>query len=263
MKGDCMKLYFFLAVTLLGSVCSLYPDNNEPKRLKVGLLVMATGRYTVFLEPLFKSAEKYFLPNHDVTYFVFTDGDVPNLPNVVKIFQKRIGWPYDTLMRFSVYLSSRSLLSSMDYLYSCDADMLFVDSVGDEILSERVATEHPGFVPKTASGKRPRGSYETNSLSTAYVGPDEGNYYFAGGFYGGSIKEMLTLFQRLTNNIEKDLEKNHIAVWHDESHLNRYFIDYTPTTILSPSYCYPESWKLPYAKKLLALDKQHSEFQTK
>jgi len=30
---------------------------------------------------------------------------------------------------------------------------------------------------------------------------------------------------------------------------------------LDPSYCYPESWNLPYEKKLLALDKNHQEIR--
>lgn len=52
-----------------------------------------------------------------------------------------------------------------------------------------------------------------------------------------------------------------MAVWHDESHWNRYCIDHKPTTILSPSYCYPESWNLPYKKRLLALDKDHIAYR--
>jgi hypothetical protein len=65
------------------------------------------------------------------------------------------------------------------------------------------------------------------------------------------------------DQIKKDSDNGIMAVWHDESHLNRYFIDHKPTTILSPSYCYPESWKLPFHKRILMLDKNHKEFQTK
>jgi histo-blood group ABO system transferase len=155
------------------------------------------------------------------------------------------------MMRLSMYDMHSDLLSQMDYLFATDADMLFVDTVGDEILSDRVATQHPGFVGK-------RGTYETNRISTAYVGPQEGQYYFAGGFNGGSSKEFLKMVHTITENIKKDLEKGFIAVWHDESHINRYFINNPPTLILSPSYCYPESWNLNYHRRLLALDKNHS-----
>ena len=47
--------------------------------------------------------------------------------------------------------------------------------------------------------------------------------------------------------------------WHHESHLNRYFIDNPPTIMLSPEYCYPENWDIPFKKRLLALDKNHEE----
>jgi histo-blood group ABO system transferase len=66
----------------------------------------------------------------------------------------------------------------------------------------------------------------------------------------------------ISKNIKIDFEKNFIAVWHDESHLNRYMIDNTPTKILTPSYCYPENMYLPYHKKLLALDKNHKELRS-
>lgn len=218
----------------------------------IGLLVMATGKYIQFVPPLLKSAEEHFCKGHQVTYFVFTDGTLPPSQNIVTIFQHRLGWPFDTMMRFEVYAKHRSLLESQDYLFACDADMLFVDTVGDEILSERVATQHPGFVNK-------RGSYETRPISTACVYDNEGEYYFAGGFYGGSAKAVLEMAETNVAHINEDFSRGIIAVWHDESHLNRFFIDHTPTLILSPSYCYPESWKLPYQKRLLALDKNHNE----
>jgi histo-blood group ABO system transferase len=158
------------------------------------------------------------------------------------------------MMRFHAYYNQRELLQQEDYLFACDADMLFVDEVGRNILGKRVATQHPGFVDK-------RGSYDTNPLCKACVHDHEGRFYFAGGFYGGETKEFLELCKICAKNIDEDLSKGIIAVWHDESHLNRYFIDRPPKKILTPSYCYPESWKLPYKKRLLALDKNHSEYR--
>ncbi len=66
----------------------------------------------------------------------------------------------------------------------------------------------------------------------------------------------------LANNIDIDYSRGIIAVWHDESHMNRYFIDNSPTVILSPSYCYPENVNLSYTKRLLALDKNHQEIRS-
>ena len=227
---------------------------------KTGLLIVATGRYTQWVQPLIDSADKYFLPNGEVTYFIFTDSE-DYLNNTATfcskravrvLHQKRLGWPYDTMMRPEVYYRYRQEFSGIDYLFALDADMLFVDTVGDEILGERVGTQHPGFVGR-------RGTYETRKESTAYVAPYEGRCYFAGGFNGGSTQEYLKLCETVVKNIETDLANNIIAIWHDESHINRYFVNNPPTVILDPSYCYPESLHLPYKKKLLALDKNHAE----
>lgn len=220
----------------------------------VGVLIVATGRYIQFVKPLVESAQKYLLTEHEKTYFVFTDGHAPDFPYIVPVYQKRLGWPYDTLLRCAIYAQHADLYKGIDYLFAIDADMLFVDTVGDEILSDRVATQHPGFIGR-------RGTYETNELSTACVGRHEGVYYFAGGFHGGSCSEFLKLANTMHHNIVKDLESDYIAIWHDESHLNRYFIDHKPTVVLSASYCYPGAKKTGYPAKLVALDKNHAEFR--
>jgi histo-blood group ABO system transferase len=168
-------------------------------------------------------------------------------------------------MRFVTYNKYKDLFSSMDYMFATDADMLFVGMEGDEILSERVATQHPGF-----EGKKPlwgnETPYDRNPLSTAYIAHDLGTYYFAGGFYGGSTAEFIKMSAIISRHIFTDLEQyNYIALWHDESHLNRYFIDNVPTTILDRSYCYPEHGQdkgyPDCSPKLLALDKNHDEMR--
>ncbi len=220
----------------------------------IGLLVVATGRYIQFVPPLLESADRCFLKNHKVTYFVFTDQEPVFHPHAIYSFQERLGWPFDTMHRYHVYYKHRELFDEQDYLFAIDADMLFVDAVGDEILGERVATLHPGFVGQ-------RGSYETHPYSCAYIGPEEGSRYFAGGFYGGTREAFLHVLKTNISKIDQDASRGVIAVWHDESHWNRYCIDYPPTVVLSPSYCYPEDWSIPYSKKLLALNKDHAKMR--
>ncbi len=225
---------------------------------KIGLLVIATGKYSRFLPDLFMSADRYFMIKHNVTKFVFTDNpDVVSNTTVV-IPHIHEPWPNPTLKRYHAFNKHFSILKKMDYLFYCDADMLFVDTIGSEILpdtkTEMVATEHPGFY-----GGR-RGTYETNPDSSAYVSDNEGSIYFAGGFNGGTSQAFLQMSTVIQQQIDKDMDKGIIAVWHDESHLNRYLID-NPPKVLTPSYCYPERWTLPFEKKLLALDKDHSSMR--
>jgi histo-blood group ABO system transferase len=221
----------------------------------IGLLIIATNKYVSFLQNLLESADKFFLKKQNVTYFIFTDKEDMSFLNtkrnfvITKINHKP--WPLMTLHRYKFFKNIKDSLSKMDYLYYCDVDMRFVDYVDDEILSERVSTQHPYRYGT-------RGTPETNPKSLACVYPHENMEYFAGGFNGGSSYEFLKMSESISNNIDIDYSNGIIAVWHDESHMNRYFIDNPPTKILDPGYCYGETMNISFHKKLLALDKNHS-----
>lgn len=226
---------------------------------KVGLLVIATNKYIQFVTPLWESVKQHFLPGHEVTMFVFTNRtDFVPEPGQVAIPQQHIAWPGPTLFRYNIFSGAKDKLQEQDYLFYCDADMRFVDTVGDEVLGDLVGTIHPGFFDKP----RQAFTYETRPNSLAYVKPEEGTKYFAGGFNGGKTQNFLAMCEKLAHNIGEDYKRGVIAVWHDESHMNRYFIDNPPTVQLSPAYCYPESWSIPFEKRLLALDKNHKEIRS-
>lgn len=225
----CTRFKFFIMyLILLLATSSL-------QAYRVGLLVTATGKYKVFVLQLVKTAQQFFLPEHEVTCFIFTDAvDLEPMHNMVVVPAEQKPWPFSTMMRSEIYYDNRALFEEYDYLYAIDADMRFAALVGDEILSQLVATQHPGFVGR-------RGTFETNFRSTACVHPNEQTTaYKAGGFYGGQKEQFLDFSLRMIGNIKADLESGIIAVWHDESHLNRCFIDTPPTLLLSPEYCYPD-----------------------
>ena len=233
--------------------------------MKIGVLAICLGKYDIFVPPLVKSIEQFFLKDHEITLFCFTDKELPSKKGRVKIQRMELDpkefmpfFPMATLKRYHAFSKYNKELLAMDYLYYCDVDMRFVSEVGEEIFPTTdiglVGTEHPGFF-----GGR-RGTYEEREGSTAYVSKQEGLVYYAGGFNGGKSLPFLEMSEQIKDNIDKDFQNNIIALWHDESHMNRYFINNPPTT-LSPSYCYPESWEIPFEKKLLALDKNHSEIR--
>jgi histo-blood group ABO system transferase len=169
--------------------------------MKVGLLIIATNKYIQFLQPLIESADSYFLPNQDITYFVFTNQniDIKSNRNIVKIDVEHKDWPWMTLGRYKIFSDNSNILSKMDYIFYSDVDMRFVSEVGDEILSDRVATQHPGYFGG-------RGTPETNPLSLACVFPYEQMQYFAGGFNGGTSKEYLKMAHKISNDIDVDFK---------------------------------------------------------
>ena len=238
---------------------------------KIGLLLIATNKYIDFVQPLITSADKYFMAECDVTYYVFTDHKNINLQtsrNVVILDVEHKPFPHSTLMRYGFFHQYNSILSKEDYLYYSDVDMLFVDSIGDEILGSRVATRHPGYYDKYgipayyAQACGVWNPIEENPNTLACIKPDEKVTYFAGGFNGGTSLEFLKMSEVLFNNITSDLSRGVIAKWHDESHFNRYMLDNNPSVVLSPSYCYGENMNIPYKKKLIALDKNHEYYRS-
>ena len=90
--------------------------------------------------------------------------------------------------------------------------------------------------------------------------------YYAGGFNGGSTKRFMEMAEVLADRVSKDLENDVIALWHDESQMNRYLIDNPPTLSLTPSYCFAEEQmynsEYPYDAKIIALKKDHNELRS-
>jgi histo-blood group ABO system transferase len=219
---------------------------------KVALCITATGRYVNFAKDLVESCRPLFLCNHDVTYFIFTDQPLDAAPDVKVKTWKRFGWPWDSMNRTSAYLSAEKELIDFDWVFASDADMLCVGSIGDEILGQTVGTTHPGFVNRA-------GSFEGNPRSCAYVPRSLRRTYYAGGLYGGSADGFLDICRECQKAQQQDSERGVMAIWHDESHLNRYFSYHPPAVTLSHYYCFDDRRIQPGLPiKYVARSKDHA-----
>ena len=227
--------------------------------MRIGFLIIATNKYIRFVKPLVDSINKYFLPNHDKTIFCFTDQlDYELQENVIKIYQDHMQWPLTTLKRYEIFYKNKDNYTDIDVLYYLDADMLIYSPIGEEVLPDTrglLSIIHPGYYRDRMQ------SFEKNRNSKAYV-DDNHHVYHCGGFQGGTKDKYLGVCEKLMNNINDDMMRGIIAVWHDESHWNAYLIN-NPNSYkeLDSSYCYPESWNLNIPKRILALDKNHQEIR--
>jgi len=227
--------------------------------MKIGILYICTGKYSIFWKDFYESTEAMFLPGDHKDYFVFTDTAeiaYEQKENVHKIFQEKVEWPYPTLLRFHMFLKVEKQLMQMDYIFFSNANMKIVSTItADDILPDPVKEEgltvvlHSGYY-KAKSNQFPYERKQKESL--AYL--EDGQHYFQGSFNGGSRDAYLKLIRQLKENVQKDLDRNIIAVWHDESHLNKYMADKHPK-ILSPAYSYSEGKRFEFAPKILMLDK--------
>ncbi len=227
---------------------------------KIAILYICTGKYHVFWEDFYKSAEKNLLTDHEKTYFVFTDyQELPfsDQSNVQVIAQEKLGWPDDTLMRFHMFRKIEYELEKFDYILFFNANLLIVAPVGEEILPNNgedglCALWHPCFYNEIDNQKY---TYERNQNSLAYVPMGDGTRYYAGGLNGGTRAAYLQLIHQLADNIERDKENNIVALWHDESHLNKYLL-HRSVRVLSPLYGWPEEFPPNHQVKIMIKDKR-------
>lgn len=227
------------------------------KKKNVGLLIIATNKYFDFVKPLLESARKYFLtmPEFNVVPFVFTDQKAHVSHDAIKFFVKHRPWPMITLLRFRMFLEHRQDIENMDYLFYCDADMRFVDMVGEEVLGTTVGTIHP---LRYDTPREMLDCYEGRPESKAYIPSDKGQRYYMAAFFGGRAEDFMHMATELAECIDNDLSRGIIAKWHDESHLNRYFADHPPSVELPPSYCYLQGMTFPFKPVIISIKKDYA-----
>lgn len=225
--------------------------------MKIAILYICTGKYSIFWKDFYLSCEKYFITNAEKEYFVFTDSDKIDFAdinkNIHKVYQKNLGWPDNTLRRFEMFLKIKELAVNCDFTFFFNGNSIFVGNITDlDFLpigkQKYVACAHPGFVKKDKSSFH----YERNRKSTAFINYGEGVNYFAGGINGGITRDFFEAVAIMSNNIKIDDKNDFVAIWHDESHWNKFLLDKgDQIKILTPSYMYPEGFSLDFSPKIV------------
>jgi hypothetical protein len=185
-------------------------------------------------------------------YFIFTD--LPKYTNkkadkINIIKQEHLGWPYDTMMRFHMFLSIKERLLECDYVFFLNANMKFARKIGAEILPKEedsylVGVKHPGFhleitIDWENEFKKIKFPYERNPEVSCHIKEGDGKNYFQGCFNGGRSAEWIDMCKCLSEMTDLDLSKGLIPVWHDESYLNWYYSKRRVRS-LPPVYGVPE-----------------------
>lgn len=239
--------------------------------MKVGIIFIGTSKYLNFLPSWYESVEEKFLPETEKTVFVFTDGDLEDAPDNVSVYKvPHKPWPHATLKRFEFMLMAREELAKMDWVVYLDGDMQVKETVNvSEIFSEShelFGVHHPCHFAKMPPHDKWPGAFDNNPLSSAFVEEYQyRNIYYQACFWGGRTGSFLKLCDQLSSNIQDDEDRNVLAKWHDESHLNKYFLEHwEDVNVLHPQYAFPEVFKsyLDYEPKIMHLAKNNSELQS-
>lgn len=180
-----------------------------------------------------------------VTYYVFTDEpekipDIKLAPQrsmkVIKV-ERHSRWQDVSMMRMKAIsdIIESDIRHRCTHVFCFDVDQLFTGRFGSEALGDLVALLHAHYyrLPKV------RFTYDRNPKSKAYM--ESGDFYYHAAVFGGSWKSVKALTEACYQSIMEDKKNNVEALWHDESHLNKYMWLHKPSRLLSPEYCWDTS----------------------
>jgi len=222
--------------------------------MRTAIVIIATGRYNSFVPKLMSSIENFWPDLADV--FLFTDSRLSS-PRWFPAENKP--WPFVTLTRFETLRPIYPHLKDYDYVLYLDADM--------EIMSSDFPFDGMPDGKKFVSVSHPANYFdksfwpvETNPRSLAFIdGPK--SEYRQGCLWGASAAHFEHMNESLARSVSDDLKQNIVAVWHDESHLNKFFYDNQDDVFtLDSSYAYPENWSMVLPKRIIHKDKNMVDY---
>lgn len=208
---------------------------NRNKHFNKALIIVATGSYNDYTKSLIDSAKK----NFPCYFYLFTDRpfDYEGTEDTTIIEIDHLGWPAMPLLRFQCLVEYFDFFKE-NYLFLIDAEAIINEPIEEDVLGYRVGTLH-----RNLSRFKEEYNYERRVESTAYIPTEKGDNYYACGFVGGQKKEVKKLCEIISENIRIDINNGIRAIWGDESHLNKYFLDNRPSLVLPPSFMCPSQNK--------------------
>ncbi len=220
----------------------------------VTIFYIATKRYLCLWERFYDTMKRYFLPECKKRVILFTDraDEVESTEDVTVVKIPAHPWPYITLLRFHIFMDAYELWKDSDYVFFMNANYEFLKPITSKILPEKglVAGLHFGFT-RRPTHKYP---YERNPKSTACIPMGQGKHYYQGALNGGTTEAYAAMCRELIKRIDTDLQNDIIAIWHDESHLNRYLFEHGAKA-LPPTLMWPEErnkwYRRPWVKAIL------------
>ena len=213
---------------------------------KIAILYICTGKYSALWREFYESFEERFLTECKKEYFVFTDSPtleyVGDHSKIHLIPQEALAWPYATLLRFHMFNRIAVDLTGFDYIFFFNANAFAVGKITQEMIlpqgkDDLSLVRHPAY----RNDKPFQFPYDRNFKCNACIPYGLGRVYVQGCLIGGTAQAFLHMSQTIANQIDEDLKRNVIALWHDESYLNKYILKHKNFRLLGIEFANPLS----------------------
>lgn len=230
-------------------------------QVKIGIIYIAIGIYEEFWKEFYPTCECFFCPDADKGYEVFTDSPrlkEMKLKNVVTHPVENRGFIWNVSAKSEFICSiSQTIRQKYDYIFYMNGNYKFIELIR---LSEVLPTVENDFLTALSFNRYKivpveMLPYDRNPNCHAYMQIGAGTRYYQGGFYGGRTEEVIKLSEWCMKSIQEDLNNRIIALWHDESYLNKYLSNYNPR-ILDEEYGYADCLENLQSYKAYFIDKK-------
>jgi hypothetical protein len=237
---------------------------------KVAVVFVGTGRYVEFLPEWLSTCDQLLLPGIEKKYFIFTDANIKNATHI-----EQEAWPLPTLYKFKyINTAAESMYPDCDWLIFMDADMKIVSAIEPlDLLPEGktfFGVHHPCLFYQDSGAfdsLKPIDYLENNVESLAAIDFDSNpDVYYQACFWGGRLPQTLAMSKEIEKRIDNDLSRGVVAKWHDESHLNKFYLEnLNQTHTLPPIYAYPQNFPPahPGGARIIHLDKDTARYRLK
>tara|TARA_B100000287_G_scaffold116065_1_gene108042 strand:+ start:881 stop:1612 length:732 start_codon:yes stop_codon:yes gene_type:complete len=237
--------------------------------MKLAITFWGTQTYLDFLPQWYGRLEKYFIPNIEKHYFVFTDGELQGTPdNVTKMEIPHYGFPTTYHKTFEEMLKLKGKVDDYDWLVSVDADLYVQNEIEYEEFfddsKKYFGVHHPchhvGFPPHNQYP----GAYDINPLSNACIDDSimDMSIYHQGCLWGGKIPYIFDMMTQIDEWTKEDVSKDVQAKYYEESYMNKWFLTHRKETrTLLPDYAYPEMFRehCNFPNRMMHLAKDNSQ----
>ena len=233
--------------------------------MRIAVLYMATGRYSIFWKDFYKSCEKNFIPDTERHYYFFTDSEDVKIDEqkVTLIQQENLGWPMIACQRYKILNRLQDEYKNYDYVFFFQSNIRFIKKITQE---EFLPKDNEKIIAVLSSANRNNKNadnlnFERNDKSQAYIPFGTNVKYFHSGILGGRTSDFISMLNECENMTDIDLSQNIIPCVHDESIFNKYLLNH-PFKELSNNYLYPAEgkpfWKL-FPVKIIQAPKTYKE----